>query len=67
MQNTDDVFETPRGFRLELKQSLFRLSPFYVARAKALWRDGMDTKQIAEEICVDEYAVYNSILKGRKP
>ena len=63
----NDIFETPRGSRLELKQSLFRLSPFYVARAKALWREGMDTQQIADQIGVDENAVYNSILKGRRP
>lgn len=35
------------------------------AEARAMWRDGFDTKDIADALGVDEAEIYNGLAQGR--
>lgn len=62
-----DLYETPRQVRLKLKREKFKLTPYYISMAKAYWREGkLNTQEIADQVGVDEFVIYNTVLKGRR-
>ena len=62
MSNAKSVFDDEGEYKeIYGLTPYYKLTPYFINRAMAYWREGLDTNQIASRLEIKECHIYNSL------